>query len=67
MRERELRRSNVDVLSKASGQSHAVLALGWLLSRPAVASAIIGPETLDELEANELSAVVDLDLSAGVA
>ena len=51
----------LDVVAKASGRSHAVLALGWLLSRPAVASAIIGPESLDELEANVSAA--DLDLS----
>ncbi|NIJ09258.1 aryl-alcohol dehydrogenase-like predicted oxidoreductase [Sphingomonas vulcanisoli] len=42
----------LDALSKAHGIPHAVMALGWLMSRPAVASAIIGPETIDELEAN---------------
>ena len=30
----------------------AQLALGWLLSRPAVTSAVIGPENLEELEQN---------------
>lgn len=29
-----------------------VLALAWLVAQPTVASAVIGPETLDELEAN---------------
>ena len=52
--------AQLDALAKAHGQSHAVMALGWLLSRPAVASAIIGPETIEELETNVSAAKLDL-------
>ncbi len=37
------------------------LALAWLLSRPTIASAIIGPETLTELEENVRAVDVQLD------
>jgi aryl-alcohol dehydrogenase-like predicted oxidoreductase len=40
----------------------AQLALVWLLSRPAVSSAIIGPETIAELEANAPAAELQLRL-----
>jgi aryl-alcohol dehydrogenase-like predicted oxidoreductase len=33
----------------------------WLLSRPAVASAIIGAETVDEITANAIAADVTLE------
>ncbi len=39
----------------------AQLALGWLLSRPAVTSAVIGPENLEELEQN--ASASDLQLT----
>ena len=47
-------------LSAEWGHPPAHLALTWLLSRPAVASAIVGPETLDELEQNAAAADVHL-------
>jgi aryl-alcohol dehydrogenase-like predicted oxidoreductase len=37
-------------LGRAWGHAPARLALAWLLSRPAVASAIVGPETITQLE-----------------
>ncbi len=37
------------------------LALAWLLSRPTIASAIIGPETIAELEENVRAVDVQLD------
>jgi len=42
------------------GQTPAALALAWLVSRPAVATAIVGAESVAELEAN--AAAGDLDL-----
>ncbi|WP_091737666.1 aldo/keto reductase [Phenylobacterium immobile] len=48
-------------ISEEVGQPRTHLALAWLLRRPAVASAIIGPESLAELEAN--IAAADLELS----
>ena len=39
----------LDALATAWGHKPAHLALAWLLSRPAVGAAIIGPETPDEL------------------
>jgi aryl-alcohol dehydrogenase-like predicted oxidoreductase len=39
------------------------LALAWLLSRPTIASAIIGPETLAELEDNVRAMDVHLDVA----
>jgi aryl-alcohol dehydrogenase-like predicted oxidoreductase len=52
----------LDGLARAWGLPPAQLALAWLLSRPAVASAVIGPETVAELEANAPAA--DLLLNA---
>ena len=37
------------------------VSLAWLLSRPAVASVIVGAETVDELRANATAADVELD------
>ena len=37
------------------------VSLAWLLSRPAVASVIVGAETIDQLTANASAADVDLD------
>ena len=36
------------------------VSLAWLLSRPAVASVIVGAETVDELRANASAADVEL-------
>jgi 1-deoxyxylulose-5-phosphate synthase len=36
------------------------VSLAWLLSRPAVASVILGAETVDELRANASAADVEL-------
>ncbi len=51
----------VDRLSRAWGLAPYQVSLAWLLSRPAVASAIVGAETLDELHANASAADVALE------
>ena len=51
----------VDRLSREWGLSPYQVALAWLLSRPAVASVIVGPETVDELRANATAADILLD------
>ena len=51
----------VDRLSRTWGLQPYQVSLAWLLSRPAVASAIVGAETLDELQANATAADVQLD------
>ena len=51
----------LDAVAKEWELSPAQLALGWLLSRPAVTSAVIGPENLDELEQN--TSASDLQLT----
>jgi aryl-alcohol dehydrogenase-like predicted oxidoreductase len=54
----------LQAVAEEAGHAPAELALGWLLAQPAVASAIVGPETLDELEAS--AAAADLILSEEV-
>ena len=51
----------VDRLSRAWGLEPYQVSLAWLLSRPAVASAIVGAETSEELRANASAADVELD------
>ena len=51
----------VDRLSRAWGLAPYQVSLAWLLSRPAVASAIVGPETPEELHANATAADVRLE------
>ena len=51
-------------MADKTGFSPAQLALGWLLSQDGVGSAIIGPETLAELEDNV--PIADLELPAEV-
>jgi aryl-alcohol dehydrogenase-like predicted oxidoreductase len=43
------------------GHEPAHLALAWLMTKPGHASAIIGPETIDELDASAPAADLDLD------
>jgi aryl-alcohol dehydrogenase-like predicted oxidoreductase len=50
----------VDRLAKEWGLEMAQVSLTWLLSRPAVASVIVGAETIDEVRANASAADVDL-------
>jgi aryl-alcohol dehydrogenase-like predicted oxidoreductase len=50
----------LDALSKEWEVSAAQLALAWLLTRPAVTSALVGPETMAELEENAAAADVSL-------
>ncbi|GAA1741742.1 aldo/keto reductase [Isoptericola hypogeus] len=50
----------VDRLSREWGLEMQQVALAWLLSRPAVASAIVGPESVDELRADASAAEVEL-------
>jgi len=38
-----------------------VLALAWLVSRPGVSAALIGPETIAELEANAAAGTIELE------
>jgi aryl-alcohol dehydrogenase-like predicted oxidoreductase len=51
----------VERLSRAWGLEPYQVSLAWLLSRPAVASAIVGAETVDELRANATAADVTLE------
>jgi aryl-alcohol dehydrogenase-like predicted oxidoreductase len=50
----------VDRLATEWGMTMAQVSLAWLLSRPAVASVIVGAETADEIQANASAADVDL-------
>jgi aryl-alcohol dehydrogenase-like predicted oxidoreductase len=52
----------VERLAQQHGQSPAALALAWLISKPVVASAIVGAENVEQLEAN--AAAGDLALPA---
>lgn len=47
-------------LAREWGLGMQQVSLAWLLSRPAVASAIVGAETADELRANASAADIDL-------
>ncbi len=51
----------VERLSRAWGLSPYQVSLAWLLSRPAVASVIVGAETPEELHANATAADVELE------
>ena len=51
----------LDRLSRDWGLQLYQVSLAWLLSRPAVASAIVGAETIDELRANATAADIELD------
>lgn len=51
----------VDRLSREWGLQPFQVSLAWLLSRPAVSSAIVGAETVDELRANATAADVQLE------
>jgi aryl-alcohol dehydrogenase-like predicted oxidoreductase len=51
----------VDRLSRAWGLTPYQVSLAWLLSRPAVASAIVGAETIDELRGNATAADIELE------
>jgi aryl-alcohol dehydrogenase-like predicted oxidoreductase len=50
----------VDRLAGEWGLGMHQLSLAWLLSRPAVASVIVGAETIDEMRANASAADVEL-------
>jgi 1-deoxyxylulose-5-phosphate synthase len=51
----------VERLSQEWGLKPYQVSLAWLLSRPAVASAIVGAETVEEVTANATAADVELD------
>jgi 1-deoxyxylulose-5-phosphate synthase len=51
----------VERLSRTWGLAPYQVSLAWLLSRPAVASAIVGAETREELHANATAADVELE------
>ena len=51
----------VDRLSRAWGLAPYQVSLAWLLARPAVASVIVGAETVDELQANATASDVRLE------
>ncbi|MGO4455312.1 aldo/keto reductase [Arthrobacter sp. RAF14] len=51
----------VDRLAREWGLAPYQLALAWLLARPAVASVIVGPETVGELRANATAADMELE------
>ncbi len=50
----------VDAMARDWGLTLYQVSLAWLLSRPAVASVIVGSETVDELRANATVADVEL-------
>jgi aryl-alcohol dehydrogenase-like predicted oxidoreductase len=50
----------LDRLAREWGLGMQQVSLAWLLSRPAVASVIVGAETVGELLANAAAADVDL-------
>jgi aryl-alcohol dehydrogenase-like predicted oxidoreductase len=52
----------LDRLARDGGLEMYQVSLAWLLSRPAVASVIVGAETVDELRANASAADVELTL-----
>src|SRR4051812_10186170 len=52
----------LDRLARDWGLEMYQVSLAWLLSRPAVASVIVGAETVDELRANASAADVELTL-----
>ena len=35
-------------------------ALGWLVAQPGISTALVGPETIDELEANASAGAIEL-------
>ena len=49
-----------DIVASYEGTTHSQVALAWLLTRPAVASVIMGVRTMEQLEDN--LGVVELDL-----
>ena len=51
----------VERLSQEWGLQPYQVSLAWLLARPAVASAIVGAETAEEVTANATTADVTLD------
>ena len=51
----------VERLSQEWGLQPYQVSLAWLLSRPAVASAIVGAETVEEITANATAADVSLE------
>ena len=51
----------VEALGAEWGIAAAPLALAWLLSRPTLTSAIVGPEEVDEVDANVRALDVELD------
>jgi 1-deoxyxylulose-5-phosphate synthase len=53
--------TQLDEVAHRWGHTPAQLALHWLLSRPAVAAAIVGPENPDELAKNLTAFDVELD------
>lgn len=58
---------DVDRLSRQWGLEPYQVSLAWLLSRPAVASVIVGAESENELRANVTAADIDLDSQQHVA
>lgn len=53
--------AEVDRLSRSWGITAHEASLSWLLSRPAVTSALVGPETVDELRRCAISVDTQLD------
>jgi 1-deoxyxylulose-5-phosphate synthase len=53
----------VERLSRSWGLAPYQVSLAWLLSRPAVASAIVGAETVAELQSNATAADLKLEQS----
>ena len=50
----------LEALAAESGHPPTVLALGWLVAQPGISSALVGPETVAELEANAMAGAIEL-------
>lgn len=50
----------LEAVSAETGHPPAVLALGWLVAQPGISAALVGPETIAELEANASAGAIDL-------
>ena len=48
------------LIAVESGHPPAVLALGWLVAQPGVSAVLVGPETIEELEANASAGATEL-------
>jgi aryl-alcohol dehydrogenase-like predicted oxidoreductase len=50
----------LEAVAAETGHPPAVLALAWLTAQPGISAALVGPETIAELEANSAAGAIDL-------